>query len=120
MQHIKEQYAALKPILDALVTAYPQFLQAAWFSWEAYIWAVQLGHAYAMGAYIGLRLSVLSITSKLELHSASCLALQSDPSLLTQEGVTSMLWSATLCTQQTHMLQTPFFCATALADNFAS
>ena len=48
VQHIKEQYAALKPVLDALVTAYPQFLQAAWFSWEAYLWAVQLWYAYAM------------------------------------------------------------------------
>lgn len=48
MQHIKEQYGALKPILDALVTAYPQHLKAAWFSWEAYLWAVQLWYAYAM------------------------------------------------------------------------
>ena len=48
VQHIKEQYEALKPILDALVAAYPQHLQAAWFSWEAYLWAVQLWYAYAM------------------------------------------------------------------------
>lgn len=48
LQHIKQQYQELKPILDALVAAYPAHLQAAWFSWEAYLWAVQLWYAYAM------------------------------------------------------------------------
>lgn len=48
MQHIKEQYKSLKPILDALVAAYPTHLEAAWFSWDAYLWAVQLWYAYAM------------------------------------------------------------------------
>ncbi|DBA78746.1 TPA: hypothetical protein ACH3X1_008655 [Trebouxia sp. C0004] len=47
-QHIKEQYEGLKPILDALVAAYPAHLEAAWFSWDAYLWAVQLWYAYAM------------------------------------------------------------------------
>ncbi|KAL0018977.1 hypothetical protein WJX79_002006 [Trebouxia sp. C0005] len=47
-QHIQEQYQGLKPILDALVTAYPAHLEAAWFSWDAYLWAVQLWYAYAM------------------------------------------------------------------------
>jgi hypothetical protein len=48
LQHIKEQYQGLKPILDALVAAYPAHLEAAWFSWDAYLWAVQLWYAYAM------------------------------------------------------------------------
>ena len=48
LQHIMEQYQGLKPILDALVAAYPAHLEAAWFSWDAYLWAVQLWYAYAM------------------------------------------------------------------------
>ena len=48
LQHIQVQYAELKPIFDALVTAYPQLLQASWFTWEAYLWAVQFWYAYAM------------------------------------------------------------------------
>ncbi len=48
LQHIKEQYEGLKPILDALVAAYPAHLEAAWFSWDAYLWAVQLWYAYGM------------------------------------------------------------------------
>ncbi len=48
LQHIKEQYEGLKPILDALVAAYPAHVEAAWFSWDAYLWAVQLWYAYAM------------------------------------------------------------------------
>ena len=48
LQHIMAQYEELKRILDALVTAYPQQLQASWLSWEAYLWAVQLWYAHAM------------------------------------------------------------------------
>lgn len=48
LQHIMAQYEEVKPILDALVTAYPQQLQGSWLSWEAYLWAVQLWYAYAM------------------------------------------------------------------------
>ena len=48
LQHIKDQYDALKPILYALVAAYPAHFEAAWFTWEAYLWAVQLWYAYAM------------------------------------------------------------------------
>ena len=48
LQHIEDQYQELKPVLDALVTAYPQQLRADWFTWEAFLWAVQLWYAYAM------------------------------------------------------------------------
>ena len=48
LQHIEGQYQELRLILDALVTAYPQQLQADWFTWESYLWAVQLWYAYAM------------------------------------------------------------------------
>lgn len=47
-QHVRQQYEEIKPILEALVTAYPAYMQPEWFTWEAYLWAVQLWYAYAM------------------------------------------------------------------------
>ena len=48
LQHVRQQYEEIKPILEALVTAYPAYMQSEWFTWEAYLWAVQLWYAYAM------------------------------------------------------------------------
>ena len=48
MQHVRQQYEEVKPILDALVAAYPSYMQPDWFTLEAYLWAVQLWYAYAM------------------------------------------------------------------------
>lgn len=31
-----------------MVVAYPAYMQPEWFTWEAYLWAVQLWYAYAM------------------------------------------------------------------------
>ncbi len=55
MQHIQAQYETVKPLLDALTSAYPDQLPAEWFSWEKYLWAVQLWYAYAMQVWMLVR-----------------------------------------------------------------
>lgn len=48
LQHVRQQYEDIRPILEAMVVAYPAYMQPEWFTWEAYLWAVQLWYAYAM------------------------------------------------------------------------
>ncbi|KAL4860156.1 Histone-lysine N-methyltransferase setd3 [Chlorella vulgaris] len=45
--HLRQQYAASKPLFDMLLTAYPQFLEAGWFDYDSYLWAAELWYSYA-------------------------------------------------------------------------
>lgn len=45
--HIKNQYDACTPLFDVLLKAYPDLLDAAWFTMEKYVWAVELWYSYA-------------------------------------------------------------------------
>ncbi len=45
--HIKNQYDACTPLFDILLKAYPALLDAAWFTMERYVWAVELWYSYA-------------------------------------------------------------------------
>lgn len=45
-----DQFAALGPVISALLRAYPEQLSPQTLSKEAYEWAVQLWYAYAMQA----------------------------------------------------------------------
>jgi hypothetical protein len=45
---VREAYQELKPVLETLVLAYPQYLKPEYFTLEAYLWAVELWYAYAM------------------------------------------------------------------------
>ncbi|GMH42506.1 hypothetical protein BSKO_10425 [Bryopsis sp. KO-2023] len=47
-EHIRESYAAIVDLLNALVATYPEDLTSEQFSWESYLWATQLWYAYAM------------------------------------------------------------------------
>ncbi|KAK9831771.1 hypothetical protein WJX74_008834 [Apatococcus lobatus] len=47
-QHVRQAYAALKPTLDMLTTAYPEQLSIDLFTWPAYLWAIELWYAYAI------------------------------------------------------------------------
>ena len=66
VQHVRNQYTELTPILDALVQAYPQHLKAAWFTWEAYLWALQLWYAYAMK--VCHHITVMSLSAAQAVH----------------------------------------------------
>lgn len=46
--HVQGQFEALQQTFQVLLAAYPAHLQPAWFSEEAYLWAVELWYAYAM------------------------------------------------------------------------
>lgn len=46
-KHIKDQYHATLPIFNMLVQAYPELLKEEWFSYEQYLWAVELWYSYA-------------------------------------------------------------------------
>lgn len=48
VQHLKEQYEALRPVLDALVRAYPPHIKPEYVTYESYLWAVELWYAYAI------------------------------------------------------------------------
>jgi histone-lysine N-methyltransferase SETD3 len=45
--HLRAQFAATRPLMDALLAAYPQHLRPEWFSYEAYVWAAELWYSYA-------------------------------------------------------------------------
>jgi len=45
--HIRQQYASCEPLFDALVTAYPQHLTKEMFSYDNYVWSVELWYSYA-------------------------------------------------------------------------
>jgi hypothetical protein len=47
-KHIAASFEALQPVFKALLGAYGAHLRAEWFSWEAYLWAVELWYAYAI------------------------------------------------------------------------
>lgn len=46
--HLAEAYASLEPAIAALLRAYPQHLQKAWFARPAFLWAAELWYAYAL------------------------------------------------------------------------
>ena len=48
LQHLREQFDSLQPLLQALLQAYPGLLQPEWFTWEAFLWAVECWYAYAI------------------------------------------------------------------------
>ncbi|WPT18035.1 Actin-histidine N-methyltransferase [Picochlorum sp. SENEW3] len=46
-KHIRDQYDACAPLFDALVTAYPKYLTRDMFTYDRYVWAVELWYSYA-------------------------------------------------------------------------
>ena len=48
VQHIRNQYEELRPILTALEKAYPDYVLADHVSWDSYLWAVSLIYSYGM------------------------------------------------------------------------
>ncbi len=48
LQHLREQFDSLRPLLQALLQAYPGLLQPEWLTWEAFLWAVECWYAYAI------------------------------------------------------------------------
>ncbi|MEW5300954.1 MAG: hypothetical protein WDW36_003841 [Sanguina aurantia] len=47
-QHLLEQYQGARPALDALLEAYPKYLQPEMFGFAEYLWACELWYAYAI------------------------------------------------------------------------
>lgn len=47
-RHLADAYASLEPTIAALLRAYPQHLQQAWFTRPAFLWAAELWYAYAL------------------------------------------------------------------------
>ena len=45
--HIRKQFEACTPIFNVLLTAYPTLLEPSWFSYERYVWSVELWYSYA-------------------------------------------------------------------------
>jgi histone-lysine N-methyltransferase SETD3 len=45
--HLRAQFEATRPLLDALLEAYPQHLSPEWFAYERYVWAAELFYSYA-------------------------------------------------------------------------
>ena len=45
--HLRLQYEATQPLFAMLLAAYPQLLQADWFTYAAYCWAAELWYSYA-------------------------------------------------------------------------
>jgi hypothetical protein len=45
--HIKNQYDSCTPLFDMLLTAYPAHLSRDWFTYERYVWSVELWYSYA-------------------------------------------------------------------------
>jgi hypothetical protein len=41
-EHLRASYDATRPAIEALLQAYPTFLQAEWFTHEAFVWAAEL------------------------------------------------------------------------------
>ena len=60
LQHVSDQYEAMRPLLEALVTAYPSIIRPEHVSHDSYLWAVMLWYAYAME--VGLRLLAIGVT----------------------------------------------------------
>lgn len=46
-RHIQTQYEASRPLFEALLKAYPQYLQPEWFTYDMYVWAIELWYSYA-------------------------------------------------------------------------
>ncbi len=46
-KHIRDQYDTCIPLFEALVTAYPTYLTSDMFTYERYVWAVELWYSYA-------------------------------------------------------------------------
>lgn len=45
--HIRNQYESCRPLFDVLLTAYPTLLEDDWFTYERYVWSVELWYSYA-------------------------------------------------------------------------
>ena len=48
LQHIRDSFAGLQPVIQALTTSYPDDLPPRLFTFDAFLWATQLWYAYAL------------------------------------------------------------------------
>ena len=54
LQHVRAQYQAALPAMQALLAAYPQHITAEQLSEESFLWACDIWYSYAMEASVEL------------------------------------------------------------------